>query len=216
MRQFTEQTILNDVTPVALTSSTDATPVVVTATSHGFVTGDRVYIQGHTTNIAANGIFRATVLTANTFSLQDEFTGANVAGSGAGDGGASGFCMRAPVVWYGNDFKTVTFQIVTTGTSTMNIRTFASDGRLGADSVSPQFDFPNMGATISKTNPYNFLQLIKLDDGATVNGGTGIVVAGTDINNRFEANSNGVKYLTVAPLTWTQGAITVKAVGYYF
>ena len=215
MRQFIEQTILNAVTPVAITSSTDATPIVVTSTSHGLSTGDRVYIQGHTTNIAANGIFKVTVLTANTFSLQDEFTGADIAGTGAG-AGSSGFCMKAPAVLLSSDFKTVVLTVITAGTATMTPKIFSSDGKLSADSASPRFDHPNMGATIGKTNPYVFIQSINLDTGVAVDGATGFIVAGTDINKRFEVNSNGVKYLTIAPITWTSGALTVKATCYYF
>ena len=76
-----EVTLFDSVTPVAITSSTDATPIVVTATAHGLKTGQRVLIYGHTTNIAANGIFVVGAVTANTFGLTDEITGANVAGS---------------------------------------------------------------------------------------------------------------------------------------
>lgn len=215
MRHIIEQTILNAVTPVAITSSTDATPIVITATAHGLATGDRVLIIGHTTNIAANGIFKVTKLTANTFSLQDEFTGADVAGSGAGAGANTGFCMKAPNVLLASDYKTVVFTMITAGTATMNIKVASSDGKLQGDSTSPRFDYPNFAGTISKTNPYVYIQSINLDTGVAVDGATGHVVAGTDINKRFEVNSNGVKYLTVFPSTWTQGSISVKATCYY-
>src|ERR1035437_8628694 len=97
MIQKQEITLYSAVTPVAVTSSTDATPIVVTATAHGLVTGDRVLIVGHTTNIAANGIFKVTVVSSSTFNLLDELTGASVAGSGAGSG-SSGLLVKAPPV----------------------------------------------------------------------------------------------------------------------
>src|ERR1700744_3685343 len=90
-------TLYDNVTPVAVTSSTDATPIVVTAAAHGFTTGQRVVIFGHTTNTASKGIFRVTRLSANTFSLQDESAGVNVAGSGSGSG-SSGVAVVAPPV----------------------------------------------------------------------------------------------------------------------
>ncbi len=77
-RDYKEYTILNAVTPQTLTSSTDATPIVVTKTAHGLTTGQNILIFGHTTNIAANGITTITVLTANTFSLQDPYTGREI------------------------------------------------------------------------------------------------------------------------------------------
>lgn len=76
---------------VTITSSTDATPIVVTtATAHGLQTNQGVIINGHTTNTNANGLRLAVVLSSTTFSLYT-FAGAAVAGngSGAGAGGTS-------------------------------------------------------------------------------------------------------------------------------
>jgi hypothetical protein len=215
MRQVIKHTLLDAVTPVAITSSTDATPIVVTSTAHGFATGDRAFIFGHTTNIAANGIFKVTKLTANTFSLQDEFTGNDVAGSGAG-AGASGACMKAPQIEYVQDYRAVDFQIITSGTATTTLLIAGSPGKVDSDIVNGRKDLPNFGATISKSNPYSYLQVVNLDSGATVNGSTGVVVAGTDINLAYESNTNIVRYLTVIPTSWTTGAITVILTAGYF
>ncbi len=211
--QKLEVTLFDAVTPVAVTSSTDATPIVVTATSHGFSTGDRVLIYGHTTNIAANGIFKVTNLTANTFSLQDEFSNANVAGSGGGSG-SSGLCVKAPPILLISDFRNVILQVGTTGTATMTLKIA---GSLGLSAVSygatksPRYDYPNFGGTVAPTNTYTFLQLINLDTAAALNGATGIVVSGSDINTQYEVNINAQKYLTVFPISWSAGAITIKA-----
>lgn len=69
----------------AITGATNATPIVVTSTSHGITAGQKQYvlIAGVGGNTAANGYFEATGIDANTFSLQDPYTGANIAGSGA-------------------------------------------------------------------------------------------------------------------------------------
>lgn len=207
-----EITLYDAVTPVAVTSSTDATPTVVTATAHGFVTGDRVLIIGHTTNIAANGIFRVTKLTADTFSLQDEVSGANVAGSGAG-AGASGICLKAPPVLLVSDYRNIIVQTNTAGTATTTIKFAGSLGKPNAlAQTSPRYDYPNFAGTVSPANPYTFLQAINLDTAAAINGATGIVVAGTDVNMQHEINTNAQKYFTAFPVTWTQGAITMKAI----
>lgn len=210
--QKQEITLYSNVTPVAITSSTDATPIVVTATAHGLATGDRVLIYGHTTNVAANGIFRVTRLSSSTFSLQDEFSGASIAGSGAG-AGSSGILVAAPPVLLVSGFRNIVIQVSTSGTATTTLKIAGSTGKPEASSqTSPRYDFMNMGATVSPANPYSFLQIINLDTAAAVNGATGIVVAGTDINNQYEINTNVMKYVTVFPITWTQGAITVKAI----
>lgn len=210
--QKQEQTLYSAVTPVAITSSTDATPIVVTATAHGLNTNDRVLIYGHTTNIAANGIFKVTRLSSSTFSLQDEFTGASVAGSGAG-AGSSGILVPAPPVLMVSDFRNIILQVGTSGTATVTLKVAGSLGLpFASANTSPRYDFMNMAATVSPSNPYTFIQSINLDTGATVNGATGFVVSGADINNQYEVNINAMKYLTVFPISWTQGAITIKAI----
>lgn len=207
MRLRQTYTIWNNVTPVAVTSSTDATPIVVTATAHGFVTGNQVMIYGHTTNIAANGMFSVTRLTANTFSLQQINGGANVVGSGAGSG-SGGICVIAPKVPLVSDFRNAILQFGTTGTATLTVKVAGSAGIIGATGITPAS--PNFGATVSPTNPYTFLQVINLDTGATVNGATGIAAAAADINNTYEINVNAMDYITLIPSAWTQGAITAK------
>lgn len=74
----------------SITAGTNTTPIVLTAATHGLATGDRVFIAGMTGLTNANGIRKVTVLTVNTFSLQDEITGNNIAGNGA-YGGAPTF-----------------------------------------------------------------------------------------------------------------------------
>lgn len=64
-----------------ISSSTNATPIVVTSTGHGFSTGQIVTISGHLVNTAANGTWAVTVLTADTFSIL---------ATGVGVGGATG------------------------------------------------------------------------------------------------------------------------------
>ena len=66
----------------SITSSTNATPISVTSTAHGYATGDTVVITGVTTNTNANGTWEVTVTGVNTFTL-----GGSV---GNGVGGATG------------------------------------------------------------------------------------------------------------------------------
>lgn len=207
-----EITLYDAVTPVAVTSSTDATPIVVTATAHGFNTGDRVLIFGHTTNVAANGIYKVIRLTANTFSLVDELTGASIAGSGGGSG-SGGIVLKAPPILNCTGFRNIIFQTETAGTATMTIKFAGSVGLPNAlAQTSPRYDFPNFAATVAPGNPYTFLQAINLDTAAAVNGATGIVVAGTDIAVQHEVNINAMKYITAFPISWTQGSLTMKAI----
>lgn len=207
-RNTIKQVLLDAVTPVTVTSSTDATPIVVTATAHGFANGDRVMIFGHATNIAANGIYKASAVTANTFALVDEFSGSSIAGSGAG-AGSGGICLKAPQIAMVQDFRNIVVSIITAGTATTTIKTAISQGRAEADAHTGYKDLPNFGATPTKANPYSFSQIINLDDESLINGGTGVVIAGTDINKNYEVNTNIIKWMTVFPISWTAGSITV-------
>ena len=67
--------------PVNIVSSTNANPIVVTATAHGLNTGDQVSINGHQVNTSANGTWTATRLSSNTYSIPV---------AGVGVGGATG------------------------------------------------------------------------------------------------------------------------------
>lgn len=67
----------------AVTGATNATPIVVTATAHGFTNGDFVLIGAVGGNLSANGIFKIANQAANTFELTNPVTGTNVVGSAA-------------------------------------------------------------------------------------------------------------------------------------
>lgn len=211
MRETKEYTILNSVTPQAVTSSTDATPIVVTKNSHGYSNGDLVIIYGHATNVAANGIYRVANKAANTFELTDRYSGANIAGSGAG-AGSGGVMCACPSILFVEDFRHLVLEANTAGTATLTFKVAGSLGKLSADTSNGHGDTPNFGATQDDANGfYNFINLIDLLDGSSISGSTGIAVAGTDINKTYELNVNGLKYVTVIPTAFTQGAITIKA-----
>src|SRR5882757_10371494 len=91
--------VLADLTPTIsdvgvrqITSSTNATPIVVTtAVAHGFTTGDFVYVDGITTGTSGNGVWAITAASGSVFSLTDPITGANAVGNGVGSGG---YCVN--------------------------------------------------------------------------------------------------------------------------
>src|SRR5277367_682209 len=64
-----------------ISGATNATPIVITATSHGFSNNDIVYISGVLGNLAANGLWLVASTTTNTFAITD-MSGNNVVGSG--------------------------------------------------------------------------------------------------------------------------------------
>lgn len=70
-------------TSLSVTGATNASPIVITAASHGLVDRQPVTISGVGGNTAANGTFYVKVLTTNTFSLYSDNTlSTAVAGNG--------------------------------------------------------------------------------------------------------------------------------------
>lgn len=69
---------------IAIVSSTDATPIAIVATAHGYATGDVVQVSGHLLNTNANGYRAITVTGANGFTIDGSTA------TGAGAGGATG------------------------------------------------------------------------------------------------------------------------------
>jgi hypothetical protein len=92
---MTFSAVLADLTPTIsdvgirqITSSTNATPIVVTtAVAHGFTTGDLVYVDGITTGTSGNGLWTIAAAAGSTFALTDPITGGNSTGNGVGSGG---------------------------------------------------------------------------------------------------------------------------------
>lgn len=56
-------------TAKTITAATAATPIVVTSTAHGFLTGDTIAQHSVAGNLVANGVFVVTKIDANSYSL---------------------------------------------------------------------------------------------------------------------------------------------------
>lgn len=70
----------------SIVSSTNASPISVQVTGHGYTTGQQVTIEEHLTNTPANGTWTITVSDSNNFTLNGS--------TGLGVGGATGKVVR--------------------------------------------------------------------------------------------------------------------------
>lgn len=78
----------------AVTGATNATPIVITATAHGFTDGDIVVIGGVGGNTAANNIWKIKNQATSTFELCDVNDGStNSVGNGAYTSGGYAVCL---------------------------------------------------------------------------------------------------------------------------
>jgi len=186
-------TLLSAAPVLAITSSTNATPIVVTKVAHGLATGDIITVNGHATNTAANGRWTVIRVDADTFSL----TGSVGNGIGGGTGCFAPAAKRILV----QDFNTITLSFDTASSASMTVKV------VGSISADP----PDFARAQSASNQYDFIDMIDLQNGASIDGDTGLAPAGTDDNRMFEANINGVRWLSVLPTAGTVGTMTVKA-----
>lgn len=69
---------------------------------------------------------------------------------------------------------------------------------------------PDFTAAQTAANQWDYVQIKDLEDGSSVDGDTGVVVAGTDDHRQFEVNINGLTWLTANVTAYAAGSITVK------
>lgn len=68
---------------------------------------------------------------------------------------------------------------------------------------------PNFAAAQSVSNPFDYIQIKDLQNGSSIDGDTGVALAGTDDQRMFEMNINALQYLTAIVTAYAAGSITV-------
>lgn len=69
---------------------------------------------------------------------------------------------------------------------------------------------PTFTSAQSVTNMFDYIQVIDLEDGSSVDGDTGFAVATADAYKQYEANINSLKWFTAVITARTEGEVTVK------
>lgn len=196
-RQFKNYDMLSSGKVLAIGSSTDASPIVITITGHGFSTGDKVTVYGHVTNVAANGSWNITKVNDDSFSLD------NSSGSGAGAGGATGVTADFIEPILVKDWRHLVVSIASDGGGTADA-TIKCVGSI-KDTV------PDFAATRTVNNNFEFIQMIdKQSSGSGLSGDTGVVFSSADDYRIFEVNTNGMNWLGFLPTSGTSGTYNIK------
>lgn len=69
---------------------------------------------------------------------------------------------------------------------------------------------PNFGATATSSNAWDYVDVIDMEDGASIDGDTGITLAGTTEVRQFEINSNGFRWCTALLSGSVSGTTNVR------
>jgi hypothetical protein len=131
-----------------ITSSTNASPIQITISSHGYVTGDVVQITGHLVNTAANGTWIITNTGANTFTLD----GSTGNGTGVATGTAQNINAKT-VKLAASQTKTV-FNCETQFTAVNSSMVSAQTTNYKQGNQSTQIQLPAAGVTTNTRYAY--------------------------------------------------------------
>ncbi len=152
-----------------VTGATNASPIVITSAAHGLVTGATVRIEGVGGNTSANNTWTVTVLTANTFSLDDSHGTASYNGGGTWTSGVATIAFTS--VQIATDSKIVKRQILrntdgqtttfyvdvdTTDLTSTSLSSTQTDEQLSAGTAVPILDADRNPSANRHTKPLTY------------------------------------------------------------
>lgn len=209
MRSYLQETFLIKVAAKISATFTAAVTNIITSNAHGLSNEDCIRFTTTTTlpaglSLATNYYVRD--VTTNTFKVSATLGGAEVDITDTGTGTHT-YVLQGKQVLV-NDFKSVRVSLHSSNSASFTLNFKISDQ-----------DDVDFNAAASPTNRWEYADLRALDSGNTSFGGTqdgttGVVLTGTDINQSFEVNTNGMKWLSVTPSSYSAGNINVAVAGF--
>lgn len=100
--------------------------------------------------------------------------------------------------------------IVKIGTASSANLTVKAQGAI-ASAATPNTP-PTFSSAQSVSNHWDYVQMVDLQDGSSVNGDTGFVVTGTDDFKQYEININSLDYITFTVTARSAGSVTIELV----
>lgn len=177
--------------------SADHATDVFTSNAHGLQEGDLVHLTTSGTDLPA-GLAISTdyyiiSATVNTFQLSLTPRGSAVDITDDGTGTHT-FHLKGKVIFIGS-YRHNELNLDFSNSPAMTIKVQGS--------IQEDVDF---NASRSAGNRWDYVEIVDLEDGSTIDGDTGITVAAADHRN-LEVNINGLQMLTVVVTSWTTGSL---------
>ena len=107
-----------------------------------------------------------------------------------------------------DDFRHAVFFFATDGGGDAAL-TVKFQGSIGKGIGANMDIAPTFSSAASVTNMWDYIEVIDLEDGSAIDGDTGVAVATADDYRMFEANINGLQYLSARLTARTAGEVTV-------
>jgi hypothetical protein len=187
-------------------TTTHATETI-TSNAHGLSNGDAITMTNSGGALPA-GFTAATLYyvinaATNTFQVSTTLNGSAVAISGDGTGTHT-FWLVSNQIFVG-DADFVNLSIF--GNSLINTVTLKVMG-------SSQQDCPKFAQTVSATNMWDYVDVIDLEDAASIDGDTGITPTASG-SQTYSLNTDGLNWIAVTPTALTAGNVKLIATLYY-
>jgi len=207
MREFVDYVIMSK-QGLSTATFTAATTNICTSNAHGLENGDRIVLTSSTTLPA--GLALATVYyvrdkATNTFKLALTAEGdvIDVTDTGTGTHTWTEHDISKSILCEDFQHAILSVEVGTDATMTLKVQ-----GSLG-DSATSTDDCPDFSAAQSQSNAWDYIEIIDLQDGSSIDGDTGISLNGADVR-QFEVNINAIRWLGTIITSWTDGDITVR------
>ncbi len=199
----------------AVVSSSAATPTVITtANAHGFVTGDKVVISGHTgaTPDSVNSDFYITKLSPTTFALYAAYPPSSPLAISIGGTGGSVHRLNALIEPRNDGAPPRGYDADITGLVSGNglLRLVADNGMPGGGALldSKPFTILNASSFSFKSGPNNYINssgvlILDFNDSTGPNAGNPITITATPIDVRGVPTEEPFVEYTVSSWAWS-------------
>jgi len=184
---------------VAFTAA--VTNLITTGSAHGWSVGDKIRVSSSTTLpaglSASTDYFVISVPSTTTLKVSVAQGGAEVDITDTGTGTHTSV-LKSKVVSV-SDF----------GNANLSLHT-ANSANFTAKLQGSTQDDVDFESAASATNRWDYIQIVDLEDGATVDGDTGFAPAGTDDFREFAVNVDGLRLLCIDITSWTAGTLDAR------
>ena len=218
MRQTAYYTIM-DRHSLTTANFTAATTDIITSAAHGLKNGDPVVLSSTTTlpaGLATSTVYYVIEAATNTFKLSAvpiaNYTTGLIAPPKAVDITDTGTGTHTFVMHdigkniSCSDFRHAIFSFHGASSANMTVKSQCS---IGDSDASPD-SAPDFSASQAYNNSWDYIEVYDLEDGAAIDGDTGVAQAGTNDHRQFEANINGLDWLNCIITAWSAGTVTIR------
>jgi hypothetical protein len=190
---------------LSTTFTMDTTATVTTGAAHGWSVGDKIRVSSGTTlpaGLSASTDYYVTkVISTTEVEISAAEGGAKITSTDAGTGTHTAVLKSRKILIA--DFRNANLSIHTANSANFTVKLQGS--------TQDDVDFESAA---SATNRWDYIQMVDLQSGATVDGDTGVAPAGSDDDREFAVNADGLRWLCLDITSWTAGTLDARVALY--